>query len=230
MTNSVPVITIDGPSGSGKGTVSLLLATQLGWHCLDSGALYRVLACAANRAGIAETEEERLVALAETMNIEFILDAESGDKKVLLDGNDVSDEIRLPVTSQMSSKISAIPAVREALTACQHRFRQAPGLVTDGRDMGTVIFPDATVKIFLIADVVIRAQRRLEQLKNKGFDGSLAAIQRDLEARDKRDQERAVAPLKPAADAHIIDSSKQSVAAVLKQMLALAAEQGINVE
>lgn len=230
MNNKIPVITIDGPSGSGKGTISLLLAKKLGWHYLDSGALYRVLACAALQQNFCEQDEAALTHLAKTLDVQFTMDEAKTEKKVILAGEDSSELIRNEKTSQMSSKISAIPAVRAALMARQHAFRQMPGLVTDGRDMGTVIFPDANLKIYLTASVEIRAQRRFEQLNNKGFDGTLAAIQCELEARDKRDKERTVAPLKPAADAHIVDSSVRSIDEVLADILAFATAQPFYTE
>jgi cytidylate kinase len=230
MTQSIPVVTIDGPSGSGKGTVSLLLAKQLGWHYLDSGTLYRVLACAVLRDRVSEEDEASIVALIPALTIQFVIDDQKMEKKVILDGVDITEDIRTEQTSQMSSKISTFSGVRQALVARQHSFRQAPGLVTDGRDMGTVIFPDANLKIYLTASAKVRAERRFEQLKNKGFGGTLAAIQRELEERDKRDQERTIAPLKPAVDAHIVDSSTMSIDEVLMHILGLAKTQQLYSE
>ena len=221
MTNSISVITIDGPSGSGKGTVSMLLAKQLGWHYLDSGVLYRVLGYAAIQQNVSELQEEALLVLVKELDIEFIMDESGLEKKIMLANQDITALIRDPKVSQMSSKISAIGSVRDALAEQQRAFRQAPGLVTDGRDMGTVIFPDADVKIYLTASTEIRARRRFEQLKNKGFDGTIGDLQRELEVRDKRDQERAVAPLKPAADAYIVDSSNKAIDEVMADIFAL---------
>lgn len=221
MTNSISVITIDGPSGSGKGTVSMLLAKQLGWHYLDSGVLYRVLGYAAIQQKVSELQEEALLVLVKELDIEFIMDESGLEKKIMLANQDITALIRDPKVSQMSSKISAIGSVRDALAEQQRAFRQAPGLVTDGRDMGTVIFPDADVKIYLTASTEIRARRRFEQLKNKGFDGTIGDLQRELEVRDKRDQERAVAPLKPAADAYIVDSSNKAIDEVMADIFAL---------
>lgn len=228
MTKLSPVITIDGPSGSGKGTISLMLAKHLGWHYLDSGALYRILGYAALQQKLSEQDEEQLIALIPQLDINFDIDHDMMEKKVILAGKNITNEIRAVKISQMSSKISAIAAVRQALVERQREFCKPPGLVTDGRDMGTVIFPDAELKVYLTASAAERAQRRLEQLKNRGFDGNLAAIQRELELRDKRDTERAVAPLKPAIDAHIIDSTDKPINAVFEEILSITKTQQLN--
>ncbi|MCG8435396.1 MAG: (d)CMP kinase, partial [Gammaproteobacteria bacterium] len=197
---SIPVIAIDGPGGSGKGTISRALAEKLGWHHLDSGALYRVLAAAAERAAV--SDEHEIAALAASLDVEFGRSA-AGDERVLLAGEEVTGLIRSEAFGSAASKIAAMPVVRSALVDLQKNFRRAPGLVADGRDMGTTIFPDAEVKIFLTASPEERARRRHKQLKQKENSDSLVALFRDLKARDKRDQSRQVSPLKPAVDAEV---------------------------
>lgn len=229
-TNKIPVITIDGPSGSGKGTVSVLLAKRLGWHYLDSGVLYRILAYAALQQKVSEQQEAELLTLIDTLDIQFKTDVSGVEKKVLLAGTDITAAIRDVLVSQLSSKISAIGSVRSALVDKQRSFCQLPGLVTDGRDMGTAIFPDADLKVYLTASAEIRAKRRFEQLKNKGFDGTLADLQRELEERDKRDQGRAASPLKPADDAYVLDSSNKDINQVLDEVLGLLPSRHILVE
>ncbi len=213
-----PVITIDGPSGTGKGTLSLLLAQQLQWHYLDSGALYRVIALAMLQQEVSFTQVKSIIALIQCSDIEFAMDQAGMEKKVILDGKDVTNAIRSEQISQASSKVSAIPEVRAILVERQRAFLVAPGLVTDGRDMGTIIFPDAPLKIFMTASAKVRAQRRYKQLKSKGIDGNLAAILQELNARDIRDQQRSVAPLKRASDAVEIDTSNLSIAQVYQQL------------
>jgi len=214
--SSIPVITIDGPSGSGKGTISRMLARELGFHFLDSGALYRLLAFAAERRGVALDDESALAALSGKLDIRFPADVE-GDR-VLLDGEDVGDAIRTEAAGSGASRVAALPAVREALLDRQRRFRLNPGLVADGRDMGTVVFPDADAKIFLTASAEERARRRYKQLKEKGiyvvFEGVLA----DIQVRDERDASRSVAPLRPAQDADLVDTSELDISATIERL------------
>jgi 3-phosphoshikimate 1-carboxyvinyltransferase len=207
MPGTVPVLCVDGPTASGKGTLAAHLAEALGYHYLDSGALYRVTALAALRAGLAlePAHEAAIAALAERLPVRFV------GEQVLLDGDDVSDAIRSEEGGMNASKVSALPAVRTALVALQHSFRQLPGLVADGRDMGTVIFPDAPLKVFLTASAEQRAQRRHKQLISKGNSTTLSSLRADLEARDARDSSRSVAPLKPAGDARLLDNSDLTV-------------------
>ncbi len=220
---TVPVITIDGPSGSGKGTIGRCLAEHLGWHFLDSGALYRVLGLAASRRGVALDDEDTLAELAAALDVRFV-HGEDGEVRVRLDGEDVNREIRTEESAARASRVASLPAVRQALLARQRAFRQPPGLVADGRDMGTVVFPDAPLKLFLTASVEERARRRYRQLKEKGVDAMLPRILADVRARDARDSERRVAPLLPAEDAVIIDTSGLAVAEVERRVLALVEE------
>jgi cytidylate kinase len=203
--NTVPVITIDGPSGSGKGTISRLVARQTGYHFLDSGALYRILALAAGKRGVALDDEAGLVALSGQLDIRFPADADG--EQVLLDDLDVTNKIRTEAAGAGASRVAALAAVRQALLARQRAFRVEPGLVADGRDMGTVVFPDADVKIFLTASAEERADRRYKQLKEKGIESDYTEILADIQARDERDSNRAVAPLRPAEDAERIDTT-----------------------
>lgn len=217
----VPVLTIDGPSGSGKGTLSRLIATRLGWHLLDSGAMYRAVGYAASLAGIDLSDAEAVTRCAEHTRIGF-RDPGAGDEtRVLVNGQDASDDIRTETCGAAASAIAAIPSLRAALLDKQRAFRKAPGLVADGRDMGTVIFPDASPKVFLTASAAERAQRRHKQLKDKGLRVTLADLLREIEARDRRDAERAVAPLKPAADAVVIDTTGMPIGEVVARILAL---------
>lgn len=221
-----PVLTIDGPGGSGKGTIAQIVADHLGWHFLDSGALYRLLALAAINHSVALDNEESLAILAAHLDIEFIV-AAGREPKVMLEGIDVSLDIRLPETGDAASKVAALPSVRDALLSRQREFQKAPGLVADGRDMGTVVFPLAPLKVYLTATVEERAQRRYKQLKEKGQNVNLSALLDDIQARDDRDMNRAVAPLRPAEDAEIIDSSHMSIDEVFDKVLALLENRGM---
>ena len=218
-----PVITIDGPSGAGKGTVSRLVARSLGWTLLDSGALYRLVALAARRAGVGFEAAPRLAELAQTLDISFGSDA-AGAEIIRLGGDDVTGVIRTEEAGSDASKVAAIPAVRSALLDRQRRFAGPPGLVADGRDMGTVVFPDAEVKIFLTASADERARRRNKQLKEKGVAANLAALSLDIAERDARDTMRAVAPLVPSADAVLLDTTGMPVETVVQRVLAIARE------
>ncbi|KTD15611.1 cytidylate kinase [Legionella gratiana] len=219
----VPVITLDGPSGTGKGTLCQLLAKHLKWNMLDSGAIYRVLAYAARKNNTAPDDTKQLVVLARSLNLRFDLSDEYGSRAIL-NNVDVSQEIRSEQCGQDASQIAAIPEVREALLERQRNFAQPPGLVTDGRDMGTVVFPKAILKIFLYANPEERANRRYLQLKEKGINVSLAQVVEELAKRDVRDTARTHAPLKPAADAVQIDTTRLSIVQVFDNVLNLINE------
>lgn len=213
-----PVLTIDGPSGSGKGTISQILASKLGYHLLDSGALYRLTALAVIQKGIAEDDIDSITQVA--LHLDVVFEPQPDDEqKILLEGRDVGVQLRLDETSAMASKIAAIPEVRDALLMRQRKFRQDPGLVADGRDMGTVVFTDATHKVFLTASPEIRAERRYKQLIEKGVDANISHLLKSIIDRDERDRTRTVAPLVPAEGAFVIDSSNLSIDDVVKQIL-----------
>lgn len=218
----VPVLTIDGPSGAGKGTVSRAVAARLGWHLLDSGAIYRAVAHAVQRDGVDLTDVDALAAAAGEVQIAFVDEHPEDDIRVVVDGEDATDQIRTETCGSLASRIAAVPAVREILLAKQRSFRRAPGLVADGRDMGTVVFADAPFKVFLVASPEERATRRYKQLKGKDAGVTLAPLLSDIRERDARDAARAVAPLKPAADALLIDTTEMPVATVVSRVLAVA--------
>ncbi len=219
MNQQAPVIAIDGPSGSGKGTVAGLLSKRLGWNLLDSGALYRLLAYAAGNHGVDLTNEELLKALAAHLDVQFIAASDGQPQRIILEGDDVSDVIRNETVGAGASMVASLPAVRDALLQRQRAFQESPGLVADGRDMGTVVFPDAPLKIFLTASAEERARRRYLQLKAKGDDVSLSSLLDEIRARDERDTQRAVAPLKPAPDAIQLDSTELSIEQVLERIM-----------
>ena len=215
---AVPVITIDGPSGSGKGTISQYLAGELGWHHLDSGALYRLLAYAALQQALPLDDAAALVQLAARLSDSYQLPTPD-NPAIMLDGVDVGQALRTEKCAEAASKTAALPTVRKALLAWQRHYRQPPGLIADGRDMGTVVFPDAVLKLFLTARPEVRAMRRYNQLKNKGINVNLAELVEEVEARDRRDMSRKASPLKPATDALVIDNSDLGEAATLQQVL-----------
>jgi cytidylate kinase len=223
MNQYVPVITIDGPSGSGKGTISRAVAQRLGWHYLDSGALYRAVGVAAGWADEDFSDHVALMRRAFDTTIEF-RDNADGEPRVIVDGVDATDELRTETAGAAASAIAALPEVRAALFEKQRAFRREPGLVADGRDMGTVIFPDASFKVFLTASAEERAGRRYNQLKQKGLEVTLDGLLREILARDARDAQRAVAPLKPAFDAVIVDTTGVPIDAVVEQVLSLLPE------
>ena len=220
----VPVVTVDGPSGSGKGTVSALLAARLGWHLLDSGALYRLVGLAAQRARVSLDDEAGLAAVAREMDVEF-----SGPE-IRLEGNEVSRELRTEEAGASASKVAVLPRVREALLERQRGFAVPPGLVADGRDMGTVVFPDARLKLFLTATPEQRAMRRHKQLKEKGIDVSLPGLSSDIAQRDLRDENRAVAPLRPAEDARVVDSTSLTPEEVIDLIWPWLVNAGIEID
>ena len=217
----IPVITVDGPSGTGKGTVCSYLADWLKWHFLDSGALYRVLALAADKRGIHSDDELALEKLAKNLNVEFEVAKAGSLVNVILDGKEVNDEIRTETCGNAASVIAPIASVRKALLSRQRAFHKAPGLVADGRDMGTVVFPDATLKIYLTASADERAKRRYKQLKEKGISANLRDLSAEIALRDERDSTRIASPLKPAEDAIVIDTSELDIDTVVAKISGL---------
>ncbi|HET8801716.1 MAG TPA: (d)CMP kinase [Marinobacter sp.] len=219
-----PVIAVDGPGGSGKGTVTQMLAKKLGWHLLDSGALYRLTALAAVRQGVSLDDETALVRVALSLDVAFEPTPAGEPAKVILAGEDVTAEIRTETCGDNASRVAVMQPVRDALLQRQRDFRRAPGLVADGRDMGTVVFPDAPVKIFLTASAEERARRRYSQLKDAGVDVNIDALLEEIRVRDERDMNRSAAPLRPADDAQVIDSTGLSIEEVLDRCMAAASQ------
>ncbi len=217
----VPVIAIDGPSGSGKGTVARLMAGRLGWHLLDSGALYRLVAMAGAARGLAADDEAGYAAVASALDVQFETDS-SGNERVLLEGREVTLELRTESAGAAASRVAAMPQVRAALLGRQRAFAAPPGLIADGRDMGTVVFSKAPVKVFLTASPEERAFRRYKQLKEKGLTANLADLSQEILDRDRRDSTRPVAPLRPAPDAFLLDSTGMPIDAVVDRILAVA--------
>jgi cytidylate kinase len=217
--DSVPVLTIDGPSGSGKGTIARAVADRLGWHMLDSGAIYRAVGYAAGLKGLDLSDAEAVTRCAAATRIEFRDPGDGGETRVIIDGQDATDAIRTETAGAAASAIAALPEVRKALVGKQLAFRRAPGLVADGRDMGTVIFPDAPSKVFLTASAAERAERRYKQLKAKGLAVTLTSLLHEIQLRDARDASRTVAPLRPAVDAVVVDTTGQPIPAVVAEVL-----------
>lgn len=214
----VPVLTIDGPGGAGKGTICHMVAKKLGWHLLDSGALYRLTAVASQKHGVELDNETSVAVLAKHLDVQFI-PQEDGLVNAILEGEDVSHDIRTEAVGAMASKVAALPQVRQALLERQRDFAQSPGVVADGRDMGTVVFPDAPVKIYLTASAEERAKRRFLQLQEKGLDADVVKILAEIQERDERDMNRDIAPLKPAQDALVVECTNMSIEQVLDIVL-----------
>lgn len=213
-----PVLAVDGPGGAGKGTVCRAVTAAMGWHLLDSGAIYRALAVAAGRRGIDADQPDTLAALARGLDVVFA-PRDTGEVRVYVDGADVTDELRNETAGELASRVAAVPSARDALLERQRGFRQPPGLVADGRDMGTVVFPDATLKVFLTATAEERARRRHKQLNDQGVHVSFSALVDEIAVRDERDRNRAVAPLVPAADAVTVDTTGVAVETVVQRVL-----------
>ena len=222
---TVPIITIDGPSGSGKGTLCKLLADRLNYHLLDSGALYRLVGLAAEHHGVSTENELAVADIAACLDVQF--KAQGDGVQVVLEGEDVSQAIRTEVCGMNASKVASLTLVRKALKGRQRAFAELPGLVADGRDMGTVIFPEAQVKVFLTASAQERADRRYKQLKSKGLSASLSGILTDIQKRDERDENRSVAPLKPSDDALVIDCTQMSILDVEQKILTYIHSKGV---
>jgi len=227
MSELAPVLTIDGPGGAGKGTISSLMAERLGWHLLDSGALYRLTAYAAHKHAVALDDEVRLSQLAMALDVSFPI--EHGQPLTVLEGESVGQVIRNEEVGEWASRVAAIPAVRTALLQRQRDFNQPPGLVADGRDMGTVVFPTASLKIYLTASAEERARRRYQQLQEAGVDANLSSLLKEIQARDARDTQRSVAPLKPADDAVLLDTTRLSIPEVVEQLTDWLAQRGLAV-
>jgi cytidylate kinase len=225
MNRAAKVLTLDGPGGAGKGTISRLVAERLGWHLLDSGALYRLTALAAVRHGVALNDEAALERLAAGLDVVFL--AEDDTTRVMLEGEDVSRDIRTEQVGDAASQVASLPAVRQALLQRQRDFRKPPGLVADGRDMGTVVFPDAELKVFLTASPEERARRRHLQLQEAGVDASLSSLLKEIQARDARDMQRSVAPLKPADDAIMLDTTSLKIPEVVERLTEWLAARGL---
>ncbi|RKZ49651.1 MAG: (d)CMP kinase [Gammaproteobacteria bacterium] len=222
--SDIPVIAVDGPSGTGKGTICSHLATWLGWHLLDSGALYRILAIAAEKYELELNNESAIVEIAGSLDVEFQQPQPGKDITVIFEGDDISQKIRTEECGNSASQIAVLPQVRTALLDRQRQFQQAPGLVADGRDMGTVVFSDAPLKIYLIASAEERAKRRYKQLKQKGFNVNLPRLAAEIAERDTRDSQRTISPLKPADDAIVVDTTTLDISEVIKKIENLVQE------